>query len=371
MKYKMFLNYHKPLNKILLHILFWIIVITYFAWGFGFNKNYRASFINALFYLPGFMLMVYSLIYFLIPTYLIKKKFWYFFTGLLVVVLLCIGYAWLAQLTISANVVFQGMTMATGRAILPFIHVGGIAISIKLLKYWYVQKQQTIEAQQQKTVAELQLLKSQVHPHFLFNTLNNLYSLVLEQSPKAPEIVLKLSDLLRFMIYESNVPLIPLSKEISLLQEYISLEQLRYGDRLDVSITVNGNIENKQITPLLLLPLIENAFKHGTSNQVDQCWISFDLHVTEESINFKLVNSKDKKQESFIGKPGGMGLQNVKKRLDLLYAGNYLFETSAHDEVFIVHLILPVSAILQGDPEDNKIINSLNQRYDMELLAGG
>ena len=371
MKYKTFFNYNNPVNKILLHILFWIIVVTYFAWGFGFNKNYKASFINALFYLPGFMLMVYSLIYFLIPRYLIKKKFGYFFAGLLLVILLCTGYAWLAQLTMLANAVFKGMTMATGRAILPFIHVGGIAISIKLLKYWYLQKQQTLEAQQQKMVAELQLLKSQVHPHFLFNTLNNLYALSLEQSPKAPEIILKLSNLLRFMIYESNVPFIDLEKEILLLQEYIALEQLRYGDRLDVSVTINGDIKNKQIPPLLLLPLVENAFKHGTSNQVDQCWISFDMHVTDKAINFKLINSKDNEQSAAANKYRGAGLQNVKKRLDLLYTDKYVFEVVDQEEVFIAHLLLPVTLMLQNDEQNNAAVNSINKKYDMEMLTGG
>ena len=286
------------------------MVITYFAWGFGSQTSFTASFISILFYLPGFMLVVYALMYFLVPVFLIKKKYWQFFTALLLVLGLCTLYSELVRL-ISKSKVFNGLTMTKGRGVLPYIHVAGIAISINLLNYWYKQKQQTIEAQQQKTAAELELLKSQVHPHFLFNTLNNLYAHILDQSPMAPEIVLKLSGLLRFMIYESNVALIPLTTEIKLLQEYISLEQLRYGDRLDVSLAVTGKLEDKQIAPLLILPLIENAFKHGTSHQMDQCWISFDMHVTEEGMHFKLVNSKDALPVTSVFETGGIGLQNV------------------------------------------------------------
>ena len=205
------------------------------------------------------------------------------------------------------------------------------------MKYWYVQRKETIQAEQQRTVAELKLLKAQLHPHFLFNTLNNLYSHTLENSHRSPEIVLKLSNLLRFMIYESNVAKIPLTKEIELLRNYISLEQLRYGERLDMSVSIIGNVGGYQIAPLLLLPFLENAFKHGTSQQIDQCWIRLDLAIKEDTMYFKLVNSVDPAL-SKSSKVGGLGLSNVKRRLDLLYKENYKFQTSMQEEVFIVSL---------------------------------
>lgn len=244
----------KIARQVLLHIIFWAIIVTYFAWGFGFGVNYKAAFFNAILYLPGFIFIVYVHIYYLIPRYLITRKYIQFFTGLIISVAVCTAYSWAIELTLSANARFEGVTMATGRAILPFIHVAGIAISINLLNYWYRQKQKTTEAQNEKMAAELDLLKSQIHPHFLFNTLNNLYSFTLEKSEKAPEIILKLSNLLRFMIYESSVSFIPLQKEISILQQYIDLEQLRYGDRLDISFRINGDLYKKEVAPLLLLP---------------------------------------------------------------------------------------------------------------------
>ncbi|MDB5086217.1 MAG: sensor histidine kinase [Mucilaginibacter sp.] len=346
------------LKRVMLHLLFWIMIVTYFAWGFGFNVNYKASFLNALFYLPGHMFIVYVLLYFLVPRYLIKKKYVYFFTGLFLTVACCTGYAIAMQLALTPNDRFRGFTMTTGRAILPFFHVGGIAISIKLLSYWYQQKQQTLEAQQQRTLAELELLKSQLHPHFLFNTLNNLYSYTLEQSPKAPEIVLKLSALLRFMIYESNAPYIALSQEIALLQHYIALEQLRYGDRLDISLVISGDTNQYQVVPLLLLPFLENAFKHGTSMQIDQCWISLDLSVIGDTMNFKLVNSMDKEQTFKNNKTGGVGLNNVKRRLDLLYSGQYHFETLMQDEVYIVNLEIKLNELLPRQDRNELLIKT-------------
>ncbi|HMH22235.1 MAG TPA: histidine kinase [Puia sp.] len=331
----------KGLRRILLHLLFWIIIVTYFAWGFGFNLNLKISFLNALLYLPGHMIIVYSLIYFLIPRYLIKKKYTWFFAGFLIALGLCVLYAELAQLAIeSNNNVFKGFNMTTGRNILPFIHVAGIAISIDLLNYWYLQQRHTMEALQQKTAAELELLKSQVHPHFLFNTLNNLYSHILERSDKAPEIVLKLSNLLRFMIYESNASAIPLTKEIDLLKEYIALEQLRYGSRLDVSFSIDGNLDNREIAPLLMLPLVENAFKHGASNQLDQCWISLDIHVNAGGLHCKLVNSYEPEPAKAQRENKGIGLQNVRKRLELLYPSKYNFSAIPSNDVFIVTLDL-------------------------------
>lgn len=335
----------KILKIISLHLVFWLLVVIYFAWGFGLDIDPKQSFINALFYLPGHLIMVYTLLYFLVPRFLLKRKFWQFFIGFIILVLICASYTVLAQLSVNSDASLGGAKLSVGRNILPFIHVGAIAASIKLLKYWYFQRKQTLEAEQQRTVAELKLLKAQLHPHFLFNTLNNLYSHTLEYSPKSPEIVLKLSGLLRFMIYESNTPKIPLVKEIELLQNYISLEQLRYGDRLDISVSVNGEIDKYQIAPMLLLPFLENAFKHGTSRQIDQCWISFSLAVDDSIMTFKLINSIEPNLEEDPLKVGGMGLQNVIRRLQLLYKDQYRIETIRMDEVFVVDLELTLETL--------------------------
>ena len=362
----------KTAIRIARHVAFWIAIVFYFGWGFGFNVNAKASLINALSYVPGHMIMVYLLLYFLTPRYLVKKKYLQFMIGLVVVTFICAIYANLANLTLSAfKQSFKGVTLDTGRNVLPFIHVGGLAFSIKFLDFWQKQKQQTLEAQREQLTTELELLKSQIHPHFLFNTLNNLYAYTLDRSDKAPEIVLKLSNLLRFMIYESKAAQIPLSKEISLLQAYIDLEQLRYGDRLDVSFSCRGDIEGKQIAPLLLLPFLENAFKHGTSKQIDQCWLSFDLNVEGSAMQFKLVNSIDKEEEKMNAITGGHGLQNVRRRLDLLYKGNYQLDVQQEEEVFIVSLQLQLAVVPEVDTKTLLNIQTIGKKYDLEVPDRG
>lgn len=332
------LNRGTLFETILLHFLFWIFIVTYFAWGFGLKTNPVKSFINASFFLPGFFVMVYSLLYVLVPRYLLAKKFLLFFIGLFIVLALCVFYTIIAQLSYDDSKTFGWITLSDGRNVLPYLHVGGIALSIKLLIYWYQQRKQTVEAEQKKTAAELQCLKAQLHPHFLFNTLNNLYSHTLEASPKSPIIVLKLSELLRFMIYEGNSPKIPLTKEINLLQGYITLEELRYGDRLDMSVTITGDVGKYQIAPFLLLPFLENAFKHGTSKQLDQYWISLTISMENSVMDFKLINSIEPQTSEEHTQPGGMGLLNVKKRLELLYKDKHGLETKRLEEVFVIDL---------------------------------
>ena len=278
------------------------------------------------------------MLYFLIPRYLLKKRFLAFFIGLFIVWAICALYTSRAELALVDSNVFRGMTLSTGKNVLPYLHVSGIAVSIKLLLFWYQQREQTLEAEKQRAAAELQLLKAQLHPHFLFNTLNNLYAHTLESSPRSPEIVMKLSELLRFMIYESNTPKIPLTKEIKLIQSYIALEKLRYSDRLDISVTIDGDVGKYQIPPLLLLPFAENAFKHGTSRQLDLCWISLNLNMKDSVMYFKLVNSVEPGNGEKHLKTGGLGLQNVKRRLELLYKDRYRFETKRLEEVFVVNL---------------------------------
>lgn len=323
-----------------LHILFWILVVFYFAWGFGMDLHPVKSILNALFFLPGHLIMVYSLLYFLVPRYLLHRKYWQFFLGVFILVGLCGIYTVVAQLSLTGDPRLQGATFSVGRNILPFIHVAAIAASIKLLKFWYIQRNQTLKAEQQRTVAELKLLKAQLHPHFLFNTLNNLYAHTLEFSPKSPEIVLKLSALLRFMIYESNTHRISLAQEVDLLQNYISLEKLRYGDRLDLSVSISGEIEKYQIAPLLLLPFLENAFKHGTSRQIDQCWISFNLTMEGSVLRFKLINSIDPLPQQKPFSTGGIGLSNLMKRLEILYKGKYRLERKKLHEIYLIDLEL-------------------------------
>ena len=166
------------------------------------------------------------------------------------------------------------------------------AAAIKFLKRNYHHEQLANAFKEEKLDAELKFLKAQIHPHFLFNTLNNLYSLTLQSSSKSSEVVLKLSNLLDYMLYECNVKEVPLNKEINQIQNFIDLEKLRYGERLEVSFTAKGDFHNKRIPPLLLIPFIENAFKHGVSQEIENTFVSIDLTAKQNQLIFKVENSK-------------------------------------------------------------------------------
>jgi LytS/YehU family sensor histidine kinase len=219
------------------------------------------------------------------------------------------------------------------------ITIGGMAASIKLMKYWYIKEQRNLQLQKENTESQLQLLKAQVHPHFLFNTLNNIYSYTQNTSPVASELVMSLSNMLRCILYECNQPLIPVYKEIEMLKNYIMLEKIRYGNRLDISMDVpevNGELH---IAPLLLLPFVENSFKHGTSQVIEQPWLSIYIHIKNNSMQMRLLNGKaGNRFAAFDG--CGIGIENVRRRLELLYKGRYLLDIKSGEEVFIVDLKL-------------------------------
>ena len=333
------INWLSLIKRILIHLLLWFLFLASLAWGFGVKNNPVRAFANISLFLPGLLIIVYSLLYFLVPRYLLQRKFLAFFAGLALVFGLCIVYTVMAQVSLRGGADgMRGMTLLKGSNVLPYLNAAGAATSIRLLIYWYQQKKLTIEAERQKDEVELQLLKAQLHPYFLFNTLNNLYSHTLKTSPKSPEIVMKLSELLRFMIYESNTPKIPLTREIRLLKDYIALEELRIGSRLDISIAVSGTVENYQIAPFLLLPFVENAFKHGTGKQLDQSWISLNITMKNSILYFKLVNSVEPENKTGNKNFEGEGLQKVKKRLEHIYKDKYSLETKRLEEVFVADL---------------------------------
>ncbi|SDL58955.1 sensor histidine kinase [Siphonobacter aquaeclarae] len=288
----------------------------------------------------------YLLAYWLIPRFFYTRQFGWFVVGFLFIMVLqafcafCVGqvFARPFRLTIgfparSGNLWYGMLAGVRGG-----MTVGGFLAAIVIMKNLFRQQELTASIQQEKLSAELQLLKSQIHPHFLFNTLNNLYSLTLKSSPESPQVVLKLSSLLRYILYECNAPTVLLEKEVAFLKDYVELEQLRYGRRLDVSQTFSGNFGDCFIAPLLLVPFVENAFKHGTSQQLDQAWISLDLAVEEKTLNFRLINSHDPTYAA--QSPGGIGLVNVRKRLDLLYPGAYELKMIREEETFLVAMTL-------------------------------
>jgi LytS/YehU family sensor histidine kinase len=213
----------------------------------------------------------------------------------------------------------------------------GAACAIVLFKHWFKKQQEWLQAEKEKVTAELQLLKAQVHPHFLFNTLNNIYSFSLENSPKTPGLILKLSSLLSYMLYDCKADEVLLEKELEVMKHYIDLEKERYGNNLELSLNMEGDITDRFITPLLMLPFLENAFKHGTSEQLEKPWLSVDIAVKEYKLRCKIANSKN---EFVPVSENGIGIQNVKKRLQFLYPGKHELKLTNEGDFFVASLLI-------------------------------
>jgi LytS/YehU family sensor histidine kinase len=217
-----------------------------------------------------------------------------------------------------------------------------IFLAIKIFKSWYQKQQEKVALIKANSETEIQLLKAQIHPHFLFNTLNNIYSFTLTTSPLASAIVNHLNDTLSYMIRDCSAELVPLRKEIKLLRDYISIEQVRYGNRLDVQTEITGVVDDKTVSPLLLIPFLENSFKHGTSKMLDRPWVKLVIEVKDTELLFTLSNSKPPSDE-YINRKKGIGLQNVKKRLALLYPTAHSLTIDSSETEFMVKLKTPLS----------------------------
>lgn len=222
----------------------------------------------------------------------------------------------------------------------------GLGVAVKLSKSWFLTQAGRQQTEQAKTAAELQLLKAQLQPHFLFNTLNTLYAETLGRADTAAEMVLKLSEVLGYVLYESHRPRVALADEIRLLENYLALERPRYGPRLDLAFAVRGPVNGQHVAPLLLLPLVENAFKHGVSESLDACtWLRIELDVAADHLHLTVRNPCPPlgAPTRHAASPGGLGLRNLRQQLQLLYGPAAHLRTARGADDFTAHLSVPLS----------------------------
>jgi two-component system LytT family sensor kinase len=284
---------------------------------------------STLIFLPC-LAFAYSIIYFILPRHYFNKKNLantiILFSGILVLIFV-VHYLfvslveWNNQRLNPANQARKPaarIIFVIRGSLFIFPIIAGFAVIIKMMKSSWLKQQETLHVAREKAKAELQLLKSQIHPHFLFNTLNNVYFLTLTASEKAPEMLVKLTDMLRYILNECNQSYVPLEKEIKMIEDYVALEKIRYGDRLKLELEIKGDYKNKMISPLLLIPLVENSFKHGASKMLQHPWVNLNITIEEQYLFFLLSNSRP--EEAILPQHNGhIGLNNVKKRLQLLY----------------------------------------------------
>ena len=337
--------------RIFTHIIFWGLVLVYYTFFFGHQGGYYLlTFKFVILLLPISISTTYFFNYFLIPKYLLNNKFFKFSLFSIYTLITSFWIISLISLPFLA-LIGPGMDMFDNSLIdLYFVIVGMysvsiLAILIKLLKYWYLKQNEHIQLLKEKSEAELEMLKGQINPHFLFNTLNNIYSLSLKKSDLTPEAVLKLSEMLDYLLYECKSDRVSLKNEVKLIQNYIYLQKIRFGDRLDIQFDNLAN-DDLNIAPMILLPFIENSFKHGVGNQSKEVWIVIHLSQTEKYLSFKVSNSKihqDQKRQS--SESGGIGLENVKKRLQLLYPEGYSLEIEPLPDRYSVILKIKTNAM--------------------------
>jgi len=200
-------------------------------------------------------------------------------------------------------------------------------------------------ARSEKLQAELAVLRHQFHPHFLFNVLNSLYAQVLERNEQAPGMVLRLSEMMRYHVYEARDRPVRLSREVHYLQSYISLQQARFGSRLSLSADFSGPLDDVLVEPLLLLPFVENAFKHSLrAAGGTEGWITLYLHVEEQWMTLRLENSRPPGEAALANDPGGFGLRQVRRRLELLYPGRHVLDLVSEPDRFFVLLKIHLHA---------------------------
>lgn len=337
-------------NRIFLHVLFWTAHLVFFGILHGsFSDNYGQTFFEEAIYLPVKMAFTYFVLYFLLPRYILTGRYTWF----IILFLLSSFAAGTAQRIVAYTIDFPlyypeylsepfFYPIKIIKTSVYLYQIVFTAVMIKLLRYWYANQQAQQVLTQEKLEAELKFLKTQIHPHFLFNTLNNLYALTLKKSEKAPEMVLKLSELINYMLYECTANEVLLSKEIKFLQNYIAIEKMRYGDKLEVDVRVTGD-QNIRIAPMIILPFVENCFKHGASEELQQSWVTVQIQASAELITIKVENSKSNNGNNHHG--DGIGIQNVKRRLSLLYPTRHELKILDGKETFLVILTIQASGV--------------------------
>lgn len=342
-----------PQQRILWHLVFWVAILTMFV-GIdvtsseitGYSANWRKMLWSNTMALPVMMMATYSTLYVLLPIYLEKRQS---FVTIIVFIISAFIFG-MIQRAMAQFVIYPyvwGQSLKHGWFVFYKIAFNIIniymvvfaAVAIKLLKIAIRNEYARQLLEKEKLRAELKFLKSQINPHFLFNTLNNLYALTLQKSTKSPEVVLKLSSLLDYMLFESNVPKVPLSKEISLINNYISLEKLRYGDALEVSFNFSIDFLEREIAPLLFFPFVEMAFQQSLIDNSEPTWITIDLDIKSNVLVLKVENAK---MDSSL-KQNYDSLINVRRRLKLLYPNQHNLKLLDTEETHLIVLQLMLS----------------------------
>ena len=326
---------------VLIHVLFWVLICTALWLVYSFllqNTTYAwgATLVNLI----GFLVLVYGHLEILLPRWYDRRRYFSYALGLVALLLLTTAlrfYAgwemvrvlgWDVQQMFKPN--YFGSMLVGGTFFLL------ITIPLRLIENWFKRQELEQELKTHQLEAELRFLKAQVNPHFLFNALNNIYSLSFTESKKAPEMILKLADMMSYMLYDCKNERVPLEAEIGYLRNYIDLQQLKKDGELNIDFELVGDLSGMMITPMLFIPFFENAFKHGNLEDTKQGWLRSTLSAEQHTLTFQIRNSipvLKRKHEK-----GGVGLKNIRQRLALLFPDRHQLRIEAGPDDYAVFL---------------------------------
>jgi two-component system, LytTR family, sensor histidine kinase AlgZ len=336
---------------VLMHLSFWCVYLSFFIYrvsSFQRGEVDWSRVITVATIQVSFAMVIGYLNYFLfLPRFLADKNGWRY----LVQFTICFAILFLIRLYLERFIIStyfeHSEYLYDSRFVIQVVITNlFIVIFLGMIRFavdWFEFEARKKNVENEKLTAELNFLKAQINPHFLFNTLNNLYYLAYTKSPNTAEVIAKLSQMMRYMIYDSNSPLVPLSKELEYMENYISLERLRLNDQIPIRFTVEGDANRFMITPFIFITFLENAFKHGVSNNNPKAWVNISIRINDDECVYEVENSKilSLKQES--EEKSGIGLQNVRRRLELSYPGQYELEEKNLPDSYHIRLKITLS----------------------------
>ncbi len=334
-------------NKLIYHYLFWIlIIVSYFVAHTDYIEKVGWTDFFLTIFLRHVLLMflVYANINFLLPRFYKKNKHLVYYSLLIVLMASFILLQWIYVryspfISGSQKEISEILNFSFWDSLLTALRFTVFAIILKLSIEWYDQNDRLKSMQIEKLQADINFLRTQINPHFLFNTLNSLYALALKKSDETPNAVMLLSKMMSYMLYESNELYVPLNMEVENMKNFIEIEKIRMGKNLQIKFETKGDLGHVRIAPHLFLPFVENAFKHGSDNKSGKVNIEIELHVKANSIHFTIVNSKED-HENKQRDGSGLGLKNAKRRLELFYREHYILNIQNNENQFKVDLNL-------------------------------
>ncbi|MDW3651995.1 MAG: sensor histidine kinase [Bacteroidia bacterium] len=330
---------------LIIHLSFWVMLTVLISFIFnGFVEDIGILIWSVSINLIGFILLVYVNLYLLLPRFFDKELYREYALWLLVLLIVSavirfyIGWGLMSWMDSELLKIFDPKffgSMIVNGAFLLFV-----SIPLRMVGTWIKRKELEQEIKTQQLEAELRFLKAQVNPHFLFNALNNIYSLSFTGSDKAPEMILKLSDMMSYMLYDCKSEQVLLSAELAYLRNYIELQQLKKDGELNIEFKLMGDPGGLLITPMLFIPFFENSFKHGNLEDLEHGWMKGHLKIEKEGLKFHMSNSYcPGKKES---EKGGVGLENIRERLALLFPEKHELDIQQNENIYRVDLSIKI-----------------------------